>query len=165
MTREQDIEQHLNDRLQHAKDMEQKRVDEIEKSNKKTMKTPKFFEFETIDELLKDKFFLTSLHAQITQMRIEIESRPELAPEKRYKSNWASRMMNENRLTADFFLENIGAIWANSSKLSREQREIIKVVCLNAHNTAITQHNQKFIEALNKPKKEFKPKKSKSNVA
>jgi hypothetical protein len=129
------------------------------------MKTPKFFEFETVDELLKDKFFITSVTAQIAQMRIEIETRPQLAPEKRYKSNWASRMMNENRLTAKFFLENIGSIWANMSKLSREQREIIKVVCLNAHNTAITQHNQNFIEALNKPKKEKKPRKSKSNVA
>jgi hypothetical protein len=96
----------------------------MEKENKK--------QFISIKEILENEIFINSVKKQIEQIRLNIKLRPEPKKGFHYKRDWYNRMNENNMLNDSTFILHIEDIWSKKSKLSSEQRNIIKLVCDNA---------------------------------
>lgn len=96
----------------------------MEKENKK--------QFISIKEILENEIFINSVKKQIKQIRLDRKLRPDPKKGFHYKRDWYIRMNENNMLNDSTFILHIEDIWSKKSKLSSEQRNIIKLVCDNA---------------------------------
>lgn len=96
----------------------------MEKENEK--------KFISTKEILENETFINSVKKQIKQITLDRKLRPEPKKGFRYKRDWYDRMSESNMLNDSTFILHIEDIWSKKSKLSSEQRNIIKLVCNNA---------------------------------
>ena len=98
----------------------------------------------TLSEIIKDKFFIKEVDKLLLELKEKRWKREPPKPGFYYKRDWFDRMNESYKLTPNYFIENILAIWNKKSLLSSEYRSVIEFVCNQALKNTIEHY-----EALN----------------
>lgn len=99
--------------------------------------------FKTLGDIVNDAHFILFVDTKLKQLTEKRRLRPAPKDGFYYQRDWYDRMQPQGMLTADFFINNIAAIWEKKSKLSSEFREIIELVCNAALKQALLFYENK----------------------
>ena len=100
-----------------------------------------------ISEIIKDAYFFQYIDKSIASIKKNRNNRKPAGEGRRYKRDWYDRLYEADQLNAQYFIEQIPAIWNRRSLLGSNIRSIIEEVCNDALYATVKLLKQKEKEA------------------
>lgn len=85
-------------------------------------------EFTTVEEIINDEKFISSVEQVIYKLRCDRINRPSPKKGYRYKRDWYDKMTENNQLNVAFILCEAPKHWAKKSNLSANIRNVIEYI-------------------------------------
>lgn len=114
-----------------------------------TTETPiEYKKFNSITEIVEDKYFRNFVAEVIDEIRMERNKRPAAKPGYKYKRDWYDRMTEQGCFNSSFFIEHAAPVWAKISNLSGEFCKIVKLVINEAFRRTVAEYNKMLAEQV-----------------
>ena len=107
--------------------------------------------FNSIEEIITDKYFIQFVKDYMSEVRNSYMGRPKAPVGMKYKKGAYEQLRNDGNFNPSYFIKNIGDIWMKKSNLNSLQRNLILNVCNLALRKTLLEY-QKELELKNKLK-------------